>query len=253
MGSDNSTSTATGAAKPPAGADRNRSSPSCSSISSGDIPYTFYTVGRPIGDSPKHQPKGRNRLHGSPQQKIRERAIPKDIVVVKEGVHHQHSIASDPDLMALQENPTFLPIMRGALNVPSTSNLDALDKLDYRQVLLLCMRYQEHLRKSADVVQNEQNVISNRIPGIDFAISTLTNMLTDRQKKYAKHAEKMQRVHDIALTLNKSQRHMEQIMGLLQELNEMLPDDQRFEPFSVLPLEVSASTDGSSSRHSPVS
>lgn len=44
MGSDHST---TGASKPPVG--HHRSSPSGSSISSGDIPYTFYTVGRPIG------------------------------------------------------------------------------------------------------------------------------------------------------------------------------------------------------------
>lgn len=75
-------------------------------------------------------------MHGSPQQKLREKAISKDIVVVKEGVQHQQSLASDPDVLKLQEIPTFLPIMRGALNVPSTSNLDALDKLDYRQVLV---------------------------------------------------------------------------------------------------------------------
>lgn len=232
MGSDHSTAAA--GTKPPRSG-HHRSSPSGSSVSSGDIPYTFYAVGRPIGDSPKHQSKRRG-AHDSPH-KTKDRNLPKNIVVVKEGVQQTPSPQTDPDLLRLQELPTFLPIMRGALNVASTRDVDVFDKLDYRQVLLLCMRYQEHLKKCADVVQADQNIISNRIRDIDFAITALTNMLTDRQKKYAKYADKVNKVHDIAATLNKTQRNMEQSMILMKELNSILPAEERLEPFFVQPPE----------------
>ena len=53
--------------------------------------------------------------------------------------------------------------MRGALNIPTVQDPEVLDKLDHQSILLLCQRYQEHLRLCAEVVSAEQNAITQRM------------------------------------------------------------------------------------------
>ena len=85
-----------------------------------------------------------------------------DIVVVAEG---QTPVKDpDPELTKLNAIPVFLPILRGSLNVPTSSrDLDMLDKMDYRQLLLLCLRYQEHLKQLSEAVAFDQNALCIRL------------------------------------------------------------------------------------------
>ena len=70
----------------------------------------------------------------------------------------------DPELTKLNTIPPFLPIMKGSLNVAtSTRDLDMLDKLDHRTLLSMCLRYQDHLKQLAEAVAFDQNALCIRI------------------------------------------------------------------------------------------
>lgn len=53
--------------------------------------------------------------------------------------------------------------MRGALNVPMMKDPEVLDKLDYKCIYGLCVRYEEHLKVCAEAVSTEQNNLAARI------------------------------------------------------------------------------------------
>jgi len=185
-------------------------SPRPSISSDSDLPYISYTVNKPIGESPKLQPKHAHHLRSvtpspNPSPKpLRPRSMTgHNIVVVKEALAPEDTPETDPELCLLQTIPTFLPIMRGALSAPMLKDPEILDKLDYRSIHGLCLRYEEHLKLSAETVSAEQNSLAARIREIDFAIATLVNMMTERQKKYVKYSEKLNKVQEISTTLQK--------------------------------------------------
>jgi len=216
------------------------SSPRPSICSDTDVPYVSYTVNRPIGDSPKL--KSKSPHHGlrsatpsprpSPSKGPRPRSSSgHDIVVVKVGAPEEETVEGDPEMYRLQRIPTFLPIMRGALNIPTVRDPDVLDKLDHKVVLDLCARYQDHLRQTAETVSFEQNYLTTRVREIDFAITTLMSMLTERQKKFAKFAEKLGKIQEVSMTLQKCQMNLVETLESLESLNALLPAEERLEPF----------------------
>lgn len=85
-----------------------------------------------------------------------------DIVVVAGGANPVKD--TDPELTKLNTIPVFFPIMRGSLNVaPSLREPDVLDKIDHHYLLLMCLRYQDHLRQLAEAVAFDQNALCIRI------------------------------------------------------------------------------------------
>ena len=67
---------------------------------------------------------------------------------------------ADPELARLERIPSFLPIMRatlsGAAGAANKADPDILERLDYRGLLSLCQRTENHLRLSAAKVSTEQ-------------------------------------------------------------------------------------------------
>ena len=68
---------------------------------------------------------------------------------------------------------------------------------------------------------------------IDFVIQTLYNQLTERQKKYAKYAEQIQKVQEMSSVLNRVRMSVEQTVPLMERLNSVLPPDDQLEPFTL--------------------
>uniref|UniRef100_T1J5R9 BLOC-1-related complex subunit 5 n=1 Tax=Strigamia maritima TaxID=126957 RepID=T1J5R9_STRMM len=192
-----------------------------------------------ILDSPKLQSKHMHATLRSATPSPRKSPKPQrprsmtghDIVVVQEANQPEESTENDSELCRLQVIPTFLPIMRGALNIPTMTDVDVLDKLDHGSILNVCSRYQEHLKQCSEVVSTEQNTLATRVREIDFVISTLTNLLTERQKKFAKYAEKLSKVHEISSTLKRCNMTLKQTMESMETLNAMLPPGEQLEPF----------------------
>jgi len=68
---------------------------------------------------------------------------------------------------------------------------------------------------------------------VDFAAQTVYNSLTEQQKKFAHCAEQIQKVGEISSTLNRIHQTIEQTVPVMQRLNNVLPDSERLEPFSL--------------------
>ncbi|ESO98501.1 hypothetical protein LOTGIDRAFT_87302, partial [Lottia gigantea] len=155
-----------------------------------------------------------------------------DIVVVAEG---NTSKSVDPEVVKLDSIPVFLPIMKGSLNNANNRESDLLDKLDYRQLLLMCMRYQEHLKQLSEAVAFDQNALCIRIKEIDHTVAMLLNKLNERQRKFSKYAEQTRRINETLATLQKIQKTMDGIIPKLENLNKLLPPEDQLESFSMRP------------------
>lgn len=55
--------------------------------------------------------------------------------------------------------------------------------------------------------------------------------MTERQRKYAKYAEKLGKVHEVSHQLNRCHMVLNQTLESMETLNNMLPPDERLEPF----------------------
>ncbi|XP_069684909.1 BLOC-1-related complex subunit 5 [Periplaneta americana] len=221
-------------------------SPGPSICSDSDLPYISYTVNRPIGDSPKLPHKHGSQLQrgkslGSSSRKS-SGVIPKrhfsmmnkssahNIVVVKPAANAE-ATDKDPDLIRLQSVPMFLPIMRGTLNLPAVRDPEVLERLDPNGLLSLCLRYQQHIALCSELVASEQAQLGHKVRDIDFEITRIMGLMTERQKKCAKYAEKLGKVHELSHQLNRCHMVLNQTLESMETLNNTLPVEERLEPF----------------------
>ncbi|XP_037801998.1 BLOC-1-related complex subunit 5-like [Penaeus monodon] len=201
------------------GSDPNRptsTSPRPSICSDSDLPYIPYTVNRPIGEP----------LRRRQQQHLQR---PQEVVVVREASANTQGL--DPELARLQSIPTFLPIMRGALTAPSARDPEVLERLDSAALVALCRRYQAHLHATASATSQHQDLLSSKIREVDSTISGLVTQVTERQRNFARYADKLNQVNEISHALSRCHASLNLILESLETLNNSLPIQDRLEPF----------------------
>ena len=59
------------------------------------------------------------------------------------------------------------------------------------------------------------------------------NLMSDKQKKYAKYAEQFQRASETVLVLKRIKDSVDNIIPKMERLNNMLPQEERLEPFQI--------------------
>jgi hypothetical protein len=69
---------------------------------------------------------------------------------------------------------------------------------------------------------------------MDFVANTLMQSYTERQKKYAKYCEQFLCVKEISNNLKKIQRNIDSILPMISEINNLIPESERLEEFSLV-------------------
>ncbi|CAG9766113.1 unnamed protein product [Ceutorhynchus assimilis] len=227
-----------GAEQPPSleNADNGRCiSPGPSVCSDIDLPYISYTVNRPIGDSPKlankQLIKSKSTTTRRPQSSKQKSKNAHNIVVVRDMENNSNTVDKDADVLRLQSIPMFLPIMRATLSLPAARDPEVLERLDPTPFRNLCLRYQHHLTAAANSVATEQNQLTQRVREVDSDISKMVAIATERQKKYAKYAEKLSKVQELSHQLNRCHMLLNQTLESMETLNNYLDIEDRLEAF----------------------
>jgi len=155
------------------------------------------------------------------------------VIVVKSGNENDQSNVVDEDLAKLQEIPSFYPILRNALNIADVKDPpDVFTKFDHRPTLALCQRMQEHLAMTSEVVANEQSSLGIRIREIDYAVATMSNLLTDRDKSLSRITADLVKIKEINVQMMKITAQLQEVVPMANELtaslnNLMSPADEQ--------------------------
>ncbi|KAJ8706202.1 hypothetical protein PYW08_010828 [Mythimna loreyi] len=210
-------------------------SPGTSVCSDSELPYISYTVDRPIGDSPKTSAKstrGPDNKKSILQRRqlslqARKSKRTRDIVVVKQPTDE----LLDEHIQRLQEISTFLPIMRGTLGLPGARDPEVLEGLEHRPWVRLTARLQAHLAACAQPLAAAELGLAAKIKEADTEISRLYSIMVEKQRSNARHAERLARVHEVSHQLTRCNSLLNQTLQDIEELNALLPEDKRLEPF----------------------
>jgi len=135
----------------------------------------------------------------------------------------------DPDFVKLQNIPMFLPIMRGTLNLPpGLRDPEVLERLEPIDLFNLCARYQHHLNTNAQTIAAEQTAVCINM---EVKLGKAIYLAVDRQKRFARFAEQLNKIHELSRQLTRCHSLLNQILESLETLNNLLPVEKRLEPF----------------------
>lgn len=125
----------------------------------------------------------------------------------------------------------FLPIIRSSLSTTHPREPDIIDRLDSGALQRIIGLFQDLMEQNADQVAKEQNQLSQSAKDVESQLSTIMTALTERQKMYARYAEKLARIHEVSHSLSRCQLALTTALDSIETLNRQLPQSERLEEF----------------------
>uniref|UniRef100_A0A672R7G3 BLOC-1-related complex subunit 5 n=1 Tax=Sinocyclocheilus grahami TaxID=75366 RepID=A0A672R7G3_SINGR len=89
----------------------------------------------------------------------KHRAKMDDIVVVAQGTQSLRNIHNDPDVIKLQEIPTFQPLLKGVLSGQTSLSTICLEKLDSAQMSMILRRIQMGIDQTIPLMERLNNLL----------------------------------------------------------------------------------------------
>lgn len=176
---------------------------------------------------------GQEQSSGQNRTKSSEVSPVGDIVVVKSGksTSKDQKIVRDPDIVKLNNITTFHPLMKGSLNGSVGNDFEVANRLDPRPARTMCARYELHLKLCAEAVAFDQDAITRRLKELDNYSASVLRDITERHKKLQSQMQFISTVEDVKRNIDRVEHTLQQIIPLMEQLNEMLPEQDRMEPF----------------------
>ena len=186
-----------------------------------EIPYNYtsFSVGRPNSTNSKKFPQ---------KQEI--------VVVRSDPSVSSTSTGSDPVLQRLEEIPVVFPIIRSSVNMLGYRDLEDFEKLDHRHVLLLCLRYQRHMKECAEAVSFDQAALTRRLKDLDLISSAAVHDVTRMHHHVTRMSAHLQSdMRRLQMAVEKAETAIQRCVPLMRRLNNVLPEDERLECFELVP------------------
>lgn len=132
-----------------------------------------------------------------------------------------------------QRIPLFLPIIRSSLSTTHPREPDIVDRLDSAALQRMVNLVEEMMRQNSESVAGEQAHLVQRIKEVDAQLTAIMSALTERQKMYARYADKLSRVHEVSHALSRTQLALTTALDSIETLNRQLPPAERLEPLTI--------------------
>ncbi|XP_020912181.1 BLOC-1-related complex subunit 5 [Exaiptasia diaphana] len=187
------------------------------SSSPSDIPYTSYSVEKTNIKS----------------KTLKNKSTLDDIYVVSEGQRPHQNI--DEDLKNLQLLQHCKPVLRASVQASTPKEFESLERFDLTPLLKLCTRYEDHLRQCAEAVSFDQDMLSSRIKEVDVNCAAVMSAVSDRYRRLVHVSAHLKKVQEMSQTLRRLDFNIKRIIPMMDRLNNLLPEDEKLEPFNYQP------------------
>jgi len=162
-------------------------------------------------------------LAASPEPELAKNRL----ITVSRGATQKRNL--EPALEALGKIPPFYPILKSSIGAQDEDVL--LAELDADPAIKMCSKYQNYLKGSALEIQKRQSILGKNMKWIDKNAAARCARFNKTHRAIAKHATSLQQVETLSTGLRKVMDAIHEVTSLATQLNNMLPEDQRLEPF----------------------
>ena len=130
-----------------------------------------------------------------------------------------------------QRIPLFLPIIRSSLSTTHPREPDIVDRLNGGALQIISSLIEEYMKTNVDAIAADQHQLAQQSKQIEAQLASIMSALTERQKLYAKYAEKLSRIHEVSHSLTRCQLALTTALDSIETLNGQLPPTERLEEF----------------------
>lgn len=176
-------------------------------------------------DSPK--PTAKNQTRRVSSASLKQRAKIEDIIVVKDSPDAPSKANVDETIARLRKLKITYPLIKNIGGIP-IEGLDMLPGLNPDPMTEMLLRYQYHLTECAEAVAFDQNAISKRMKEVEHYSTSVLKDANAKQKSMEQSFIDMQKFFEIDSLIDRISKNMDKTIKLMQNLNQMLPEDKQF-------------------------